>query len=169
MTDRPLAATVSQTSFAFIAAAVITETDIEIVQRFWRRSDPNGRRLHSEWSYRAWMLEHAQRIYKILLDGLILKNREEELRAALGENEALRANGELLKAGQTIASQERDAIADEALRFNIKQAERISELEKDKLKVREAIEKELNIQCVDMDGLDTRIGMRHRISERCGV
>ena len=44
-------------------------TDIELVEHFWRMSNPDTKRM-GPVGYRSWMLEHAPRLYKILLDGL---------------------------------------------------------------------------------------------------
>lgn len=47
-------------------------TDEELVGEFWRRHDRHGKE-RSVWGARQWMLEHAPRLYKIMLDGLQAK------------------------------------------------------------------------------------------------
>lgn len=68
-----------------LKAASPSNGDVDLVDRFWRRHEPDARRESSLWCYRAWMKQHAKQLYKLMLDGLQYRNSYEKQRECIRE------------------------------------------------------------------------------------
>lgn len=98
--------------------------DIELVERFWDWS--NGRRRQSPQGYRSWMLNHAKKLYKLMLDGLAKRIEDEDdyresmkaIRSgrSIPLQKVLREYGRLPKAQQQRQSKTSSALPDSVKR-----------------------------------------------------